>query len=84
MAEGSKLLSAVVEQLAKRDVAMGDLLQLMEPIKGKEDAVDACSDSVEAIQVGARAALPPASVPPLLRGPYLMPAPPRRQNWTIG
>jgi hypothetical protein len=49
--EASKLLSAVVEQLAKKDVAMGDLLQLMEPAKGKDAEVDACSDSIEAIQV---------------------------------
>ena len=77
--EGSKLLSAVVEQLAKRDVAMGDLLQLMEPTKGKEDAVEACSDVVEAIQVSPAT----ASMPPVLRAPRLTLAPLRRQNWTI-
>ena len=34
--EASKLMSALVEQLAKKDVAMGDLLQLMVPAEGKE------------------------------------------------
>jgi hypothetical protein len=48
--EGGKLLSRVTELLAKKDVAMGDLLQLMEPVKGQEEKVDACSDGVEALQ----------------------------------
>jgi hypothetical protein len=53
--EGAKLLSAVTDLMAKKDVAMGDLLQLMEPgnLKNKESAsseVDACSDRVEALQ----------------------------------
>jgi len=50
VAEGRKLLSVMDEMLAKKDVAMGDLLQLMVPETGKEGEVDACSDAVEALQ----------------------------------
>ena len=49
-AEGSKLLTAVTELMAKKDVAMGDLLQSMEPVKGQEGKVDESSDAVEALQ----------------------------------
>jgi hypothetical protein len=49
-AEGGKLLSRVTELLAKKDVAMGDLLQLMEPVKGQDEKVDECSDGIEAMQ----------------------------------
>jgi len=56
--EGAKLLSGVTDLMAKKDVAMGDLLQLMEPgnLKNKESdkesevEVEACSDRVEALQ----------------------------------
>ena len=47
--EGGKLLTRVTELLAKKDVAMGDLLQLMEPVTGQEEKVDACSDGIEAM-----------------------------------
>ena len=50
VAEGRKLLSVMDDMLAKKDVAMGDLLQLMVPETGKEGEVDACSDAVEALQ----------------------------------
>ena len=48
--ESGKLLSVVTEIMAKKDVAMGDLLQLMDPSAGKGDAVESCSDAVEALQ----------------------------------
>ena len=44
------MLSGVTDLMAKKDVAIGDLLQLMEPVKNKESEVDACSDRVEAVQ----------------------------------